>query len=47
MADAVRIEGLTEFRKQLKALDSDLPKALRIAFNDAADMIADEARGKR
>lgn len=40
----IQIEGLTEFRKALKELDNDLPKALRMAFNEAADTVADDAR---
>lgn len=42
--DAVRIEGLREFQRGLKALDKDLPKALRLAFNEAADIVVDDAR---
>lgn len=44
MAEAIRIEGLREFARDLRRLDADLPKALRIAFNDAANLIVDEAR---
>lgn len=44
MVDAVRIEGLTEFRRGLKELSTDLPKALRLAFNDAADLVVQDAR---
>jgi hypothetical protein len=40
----VRIRGLREFQRNLKALDANLPKALRIAFNEAADVIVSEAR---
>ena len=42
--DAIRISGLREFRQGLKQLDSDLPKALRLAFNDAADIVVTDAR---
>lgn len=44
MTDAVKIEGLREFQRNLRALDRELPKALRVAFNGAADLIVDEAR---
>lgn len=44
MTDAIRIEGLREFQRNLRALDSDLPKALRLALNDAANVIVDDAR---
>lgn len=43
-AEAIRISGLTEFRKGLKAMDAQLPKALRIAFNGAADLVVNDAR---
>ena len=44
MGDAIRIEGLREFQRGLKAMDRDLPKVLRMAFNDAADIVVDDAR---
>jgi hypothetical protein len=44
VAEAVSIVGLAEFRKGIKAMDRDLPKAVRIAFNDAADLIVSDAR---
>lgn len=44
MTASVKIDGLTEFRKALKELDRDLPKALRLAFNDAANVVVDDAR---
>lgn len=44
MAEAIRIEGLAKFQRDLKKLDADLPKALRIAFNDAADSIVTDTR---
>jgi hypothetical protein len=46
MTDAVKIEGLREFRLGLRDLNADLPKALRLAFNDAADLIVSDARPK-
>ena len=46
MADAIRIQGLNEFVRSLKQLDSDLPKALRVAFNAAGQTIITEARSK-
>jgi HK97 gp10 family phage protein len=45
-APELRIEGLREFNRNLKQLDSDLPKAVRLAFNAAADIIVDEAKPK-
>lgn len=41
---AVKIHGLREFRAKLKALDADLPKALRLAFNAAADVVVADAQ---
>lgn len=43
MADAIRIDGLAEFARNLRKLDSDLPKALRVALNEAADLVVGEA----
>jgi len=44
VADAIQIQGLREFQRGLKQMDRDLPKALRIAFNDAANVIVSDAR---
>lgn len=46
MADAIRITGLNEFVRNLKAIDRDLPKVLRVAFNKAGETIVTEARSK-
>lgn len=43
---AIRVEGLKEFQANLRKLDSDLPKALRMAFNTAAEMVVDVAKPK-
>ena len=45
-AEAIRISGLREFQRAIKRLDSDLPKALRVAFNGAADIVVQVARPK-
>lgn len=44
MAEAIKIEGLNEFVRNLKRLDGDLPKAVRRAFNSAADVVVADAR---
>lgn len=44
MTDPIKIAGLAEFRRDLKTLDRELPKALRLAFNGAADIVVTEAR---
>lgn len=44
MTDAIKIVGLSEFTRNLKKLDTDLPKALRVAFNGCADVVVQDAR---
>jgi len=44
MADPIRITGLADFSRRLRKMDADLPKALRIALNDAAGIVVDEAK---
>ena len=44
MADAIAIDGLSQFVRNLKALDREVPKALRLAFNAAADVVVQDAR---
>lgn len=46
MRFATKVEGLSEFQRNLKKLDRELPKALRMALNDAANVIVDEAKPK-
>lgn len=40
----VGIEGFKEFRKALKQVGGDLPKATRVAFNKASQVVVDEAK---
>jgi hypothetical protein len=42
--EAIKVVGLAEFQRNLKKLNADLPKALRVALNGAADVIVDSAR---
>lgn len=44
MADAIRIEGLTQLSRSLRKIDADAPKALRVALNTGADVIVRAAR---
>lgn len=44
MADPIKIKGLNEFVRNLKTLDRELPKALRMAFNGAADIVVKDAK---
>jgi hypothetical protein len=46
MANTIKIDGLDQFVRNLKKLDSDLPKALRVGFNGAAQIIVDYAKPK-
>jgi hypothetical protein len=46
MPDPIRITGLREFTRGLKAMDSSLPKQVRVALNDAAGMLIDATRPK-
>lgn len=46
MADAIRIDGLSEFVRSVKKLDSELPKAVRIGLNDAMGVVVGYARPK-
>lgn len=42
--EPIRIDGLAQFTRNLKRLDREVPKALRVALNDAADIVIDYAR---
>lgn len=44
VADPIRVQGLKEFNKQLRELDKGLPKATRLALNEAAELVVDYAR---
>lgn len=44
MVEAIRIEGLAQFRRGLKTMDKDLPKGIRIALNGVVDIVVDDAR---
>ncbi len=44
MIQPIRIQGLAEFNRNLKKLDADLPKALRLAQNEAAQIVVDWAQ---
>lgn len=42
--EPIKITGLLEFRRNLRKLDSELPKALRLAHNEAAQIVVDWAQ---
>lgn len=46
MADAIKVDGLAQFVRGLKKIDADLPKALRVGFNDAAQIVVDYAQAR-
>lgn len=41
---AVRVEGLTELRKALKEIDQKLPRTIRVALNQGAEVVVQAAR---
>lgn len=43
-SDAIKIEGLAEFSRNLRKLGSDLPKGLRLAANESANIVVDAAK---
>jgi hypothetical protein len=42
--DMIKIEGIKEFQAALREMDRDLPKQLRLIFNDAVGLVIDWAR---
>ncbi len=46
VVEPIEIEGLREFMRSLRDLDKALPKMLRIAGNEAAAIVVDDARGR-
>jgi hypothetical protein len=39
----IEVKGLREFQTQLRKMDSDLPKQLRVALNEASQLVIDYA----
>lgn len=44
MAEPIRITGLREFQRALRAMDANLPKQLRLALNKASAEVIDYAQ---
>lgn len=44
MVDRIKVTGLREFQSALRAMDSGLPKSLRLVLNDAVGEIIDYAQ---
>lgn len=42
----IRVVGLNEFRKGLRGMDRGLPKSVRLALNEVAEVLIDAARPK-
>jgi hypothetical protein len=39
----IKVDGLKEFSRALKRVDTELPKQLRLALNSLSDMVIDDA----
>lgn len=46
LVDPIRVDGLREFSRNLRKIDAELPKALRVSFNRAAQLVIDYAQPK-
>lgn len=44
VAEPIRIEGLSQFVRNLKKMNKDLPKAVRLAHNEAAEIVVNWAK---
>lgn len=44
MPEVIEIKGIKELNRRLRKMDKDLPKALRLAGNSAADVIVGQAK---
>lgn len=42
--DPIKVDGLREFQRTLRALDAGLPRTLRLAHNEAAKIVVDWAQ---
>jgi hypothetical protein len=42
--DPIHVEGLRQFSRDLKQLEGDMPKVLRLGLNSVAGVVVDEAR---
>lgn len=46
MTEPIKVDGLAEFSRNLKKLDTELPKKLRVTLNDVAQLVVDKAQPK-
>ena len=42
--EMVRIDGLRDFQRALRQMDKDLPRQMRVAFNNASQLVVDYAK---
>jgi hypothetical protein len=43
LIEPIKIAGLAQFSKNLRKIDNDLPKTLRLAMNEGSQIVVDEA----
>lgn len=43
MPDTIKLTGIKDFQRSLRAMDADLPKQIRVILNDAMGLILDYA----
>ena len=46
MTEPIKVEGLREWTLAVRKVDGDLAKTIRLALNEAADLVVDDARPK-
>jgi hypothetical protein len=44
VAEQIRVEGLRELNRSLRQVSRELPRALRVALNEAVEVVAEAAR---
>lgn len=44
--EPIKVAGLTEFRRNLKTISADLPKCIRLANNEVADIVVVYVKGR-
>lgn len=42
--EPIKIDGLKQFRKELREVDSNLPKAIRLSFNEAVNVVVEDVK---
>lgn len=42
--EGIKVEGLAQFSRNLRKIDKDLPKTLRVAVKQGADLLANEVK---